>query len=145
MINLETLEQVVEIIKDNPISEITIDDGQQKIYLKNSARTIHQHSVDQAEDATAALAVSMPAPEPEPIIDTTIIISSPLVGTFHTANLPLKVGSEVRGQSVIGTIESLRIVNDVRSNESGRVVEVFIEDNSPVEYGQALYRLAPSK
>ena len=65
-----------------------------------------------------------------------------MVGIFYHAEPPLFLGAEIKAGQIIGSIESMKLMNDVVAEDSGRVTDVLVEDGAPVEYGQALFRLA---
>ncbi|HEX7733545.1 MAG TPA: acetyl-CoA carboxylase biotin carboxyl carrier protein subunit [Ktedonobacteraceae bacterium] len=70
-------------------------------------------------------------------------IVAPLVGQFHPWLKPrggtlVAVGDRVKAGQLVGTIESLNVLNEVESTVAGRVVEIHVQDGQPVEYGQAL-------
>ena len=65
-----------------------------------------------------------------------------MVGIFHHAEPPLPYAAVVAPGQVVGSIESMKLMNEVLAEAGGRVTEVLVEDGAPVEYGQALFRLA---
>jgi len=70
-------------------------------------------------------------------------IVAPLVGTFHVWAKPrggalVEVGDRVRAGQLVGTIQSLNVLNEVETTVAGKVVEVHVQDGQPVEYGQLL-------
>lgn len=69
------------------------------------------------------------------------LVLAPMVGIFHMIDGISKVGSEVSEGQVVGAIESMKLLNDVVCEVTGRVVEVMVEDGTPVEYGQPLCRV----
>lgn len=77
------------------------------------------------------------------------IIRSPIVGTFYKAPKPdappfVKVGSRVEAGQTMCIIEAMKLMNEVESDMSGEIVETFINDKQPVEYGQALFSIRPA-
>lgn len=77
------------------------------------------------------------------------IIKAPLVGIFHPWLKPrggtlVAVGDHVKAGQLVGTIESLNVLNEVEATVAGRVVEIHARDGQPVEYGQALVTLDDS-
>jgi acetyl-CoA carboxylase biotin carboxyl carrier protein len=75
---------------------------------------------------------------PEPEFQT---ITSTLVGYYRTAKPALQVGTNVKKGDVVAIVAALGIANDVESKFSGEIVEVLVEPNQPVEYGQALAKV----
>ncbi len=74
-------------------------------------------------------------------------ITSPMVGTFYSAGSPedppfLKVGDKVEKNSVVCIIEAMKVMNEVKAGLAGTVVEVLVENGSPVEFGTKLFRIS---
>ena len=70
-------------------------------------------------------------------------VLAPLVGTFHTWAKPkggalVAVGDRVKAGQLVGTIESLNVLNEVETTVAGHVVEILVQEGQPVEYGQLL-------
>jgi len=78
-----------------------------------------------------------------------IEVKSPMVGTFYGAPEPgakpyVSVGARVAKGQTLCIIEAMKIMNEIESEVSGVVVEVLAQDATPVEYGQALFRIDPN-
>jgi acetyl-CoA carboxylase biotin carboxyl carrier protein len=76
-------------------------------------------------------------------------IKSPMVGTYYGAPEPgaapyAKVGSRVTAGKVVCIIEAMKIMNEIESEVTGVIREVCVEDASPVEFGQVLFRVDPN-
>ena len=76
---------------------------------------------------------------------TSGIIPSHLVGIFQATNPPIAVGSFIRNGQIVGYIESMKLLSELKSDIKGVVAEVFISDRQPVEYAQPLFRVVPSE
>ncbi len=72
-----------------------------------------------------------------------VVITAPRVGIFRAGKQPLAKGAQVTSGDVVGSIDSMRILNPISAEAGGWVEEVLIEDGDPVEYGQSLFVLAP--
>lgn len=73
-------------------------------------------------------------------------ITSPIVGTFYEAPSPdkppfVKIGDTVNEGDVVCIIESMKLMNEINSELSGKVAEILVRDGDPVEYGQRLMRI----
>jgi acetyl-CoA carboxylase biotin carboxyl carrier protein len=77
----------------------------------------------------------------EPVCPELETITATLVGYYRQAKTPLLVGASVKKGDVVAIIAALGIANDVESKVTGEVVEVLVEPNQPVEYGQALAKV----
>jgi acetyl-CoA carboxylase biotin carboxyl carrier protein len=78
-----------------------------------------------------------------------IEVKSPMVGTFYGAPEPgakayVSVGTRVAKGQILCIIEAMKIMNEIESEVTGVVTEVLAQDATPVEYGQALFRIDPN-
>jgi len=73
------------------------------------------------------------------------MILAPLVGIFHSANPPLTEGSLIKLGQIVGYIESMRLMSEMKADVEGVVTEVLIDDRQPVEYAQPLFRIMPAE
>lgn len=76
-------------------------------------------------------------------------ITSPMIGTFYQASSPeadpfVKVGDRVSAGKTVCVIEAMKLFNEIESEISGTVVEILVEDASPVQYDQPLFLVDPS-
>jgi len=117
--NLDLVEQIVALMGEYPVSEITVEQEGSRVCVR---RPLSAAAPARPEEARQLLA--------------------PMVGIFHHAEPPLPYAADVRPGQVIGYIESMKLMNDVVAEESGRVTDVLVEDRAPVDYGQPLFRLA---
>jgi biotin carboxyl carrier protein len=72
-----------------------------------------------------------------------MLIKSPIVGYYRTGAVPLVAGGSIEKGDMIAVINALGIANDVESQFSGEIAEVFIEDGQSVEFGQVLAKVKP--
>ncbi|GAA3083553.1 acetyl-CoA carboxylase biotin carboxyl carrier protein [Streptosporangium carneum] len=91
-------------------------------------------------------------PDPREVVppedDGTFVVHAPLVGTFYRASSPgappfADVGDEIVAGQQLAIVEAMKLMNAVKIDRPGRVVEVLVSDGSPVEYGEPLFLLAP--
>ena len=71
-------------------------------------------------------------------------ITSPMVGTFYRAPSPesqsfVEVGSAVKKGQIVCIVEAMKLMNEIESEFSGKVVSILIENGQPVEYGEPLF------
>lgn len=74
------------------------------------------------------------------------IVKSPMVGTFYSKSSPtsnpyVEVGSEVKKGTVLCIVEAMKLMNEIESEFNGKIAEILVEDGTPVEYGQPLFRI----
>lgn len=97
----------------------------------------------------APAAAPAPAPTVAPAADAAniVLMKSPMIGTFYRSSSPDKpafvsVGDEVKKGQVICIIEAMKLFNEIECEYSGRIVEVLVENASPVEYDMPLFKIA---
>ena len=100
-----------------------------------------------APAAQPAAAPAGPAPALVESDDATEPLASPMVGTFYRAPSPdaepfVSVGDPVGDDTTICVIEAMKVLNEIKAEMNGRIVEILVENGEPVEFGQPLFRVA---
>jgi acetyl-CoA carboxylase biotin carboxyl carrier protein len=77
-------------------------------------------------------------------------VKSPIVGTFYGSPSPgaepfVKVGAHVDVGQTLCIVEAMKLMNEIESEVSGEVLRIFAENGQPVEYGQPLFGIRPSR
>jgi len=104
-----------------------------------------------AAPAAAILPTREAAPEPAPAAGEELhVIKSPIVGTFYAASSPgtpsfVKVGDTIQAGQVVCIVEAMKLMNEIESDISGEVVRPLVDNGQPVEYGQGLFAIRPTK
>ncbi len=83
---------------------------------------------------------------PEEPVDDHRIIASPMVGTFYRKPTPdaeefVKVGENVAEGQTLCIIEAMKVMNEIRAENAGVIAEICVEDATPVQYGDVLFRM----
>jgi acetyl-CoA carboxylase biotin carboxyl carrier protein len=150
-----TVRELIELMNKFDLSEVDLNDGDQRIRLRRGARLVP--AAPPAFDASLPNSVA-PAPIPNPATAASspaapsrklIEIKSELVGTFYAKPAPdkddyVKVGSRVSPDSVVCKVEAMKIFNDITAKCSGTIVEVCVQNAQFVEFDQVLFRVEPS-
>ncbi|MFH1715872.1 MAG: acetyl-CoA carboxylase biotin carboxyl carrier protein [Planctomycetota bacterium] len=155
--DIQKIKQLIEIMKDNELVEIEIKHDDDKIFLKRAQPQqnfgampvmMPAHGLGtvahQGTEALAQPGAAKPAPAREDLIE----IKSPIVGTFYATPSPdseafIEVGTSVSPQTVVCIIEAMKVMNEIKAETSGTVVQVLVTNGQAVEYGQVLFRLRP--
>ena len=90
-----------------------------------------------------------PAPEARST-DDLHLVKSPIVGTFYASPSPgtepfVKIGGYVDAGETLCIVEAMKLMNEIESDSSGEVLRIFVENGQPVEYGQPLFGIRPSR
>ena len=142
------IEKLAKIIKEQDLSEISLEDGEQAITIRKDVIVSSAPSVAlstpaiQPVSAPASAPIEAPSEAKEEKKSGTPI-TSPMVGTFYMAPSPdsapfVSVGGSVKQGDVVCIIEAMKMMNEIKSEIAGKVVEVCVEDGQPVEFGQIL-------
>jgi acetyl-CoA carboxylase biotin carboxyl carrier protein len=148
-VNLKELKELIQLMNENGLSEIEMEKDGLKIRLKKGASGFEQVVVHESRPAASARAVeaseareAKPAPAP----GKQLAIKSPMVGTFYSAPAPdaasfVQIGTQVEVGQVVCIIEAMKLMNEIKSEVRGKVVEILVNNGDPVEFGQPLFRV----
>lgn len=97
-------------------------------------------------EISIAAPMSSPVPSTPKDDEKALYITSPMVGTLYLAPSPedspfVKVGDRVEKNSVVCVIEAMKVTNEIKSNVSGTITEILVENAHPVEFGTKLFRI----
>lgn len=143
------IEKLAKVLSETGLTEISLEDGEQAITLRKDVIVAPAAAVAapvvaapvsapvaQAQASASPAEASAPAKKGTPI-------TSPMVGTFYKAPSPdsdpfVSVGSSVNQGDVVCIVEAMKMMNEIESEVSGKVIEICVEDGQPVEFGQVL-------
>ena len=137
------IEKLAEIIEAKGLTEISLEDGNQAITVRRELYTAGAPVVAAPAAAPAAQPVQTPAAAPKQEAKKGQPVTSPMVGTFYKASSPdakpfVEVGQTISKGDVVCIVEAMKLMNEIESEFSGKVVEICVEDGQPVEFGQVL-------
>jgi acetyl-CoA carboxylase biotin carboxyl carrier protein len=141
------LEQLVNMVRESDVGELTIKHEGERVTIRKTVRSA-QPSVElvpsdggYAYGSDFAEVVDTDAEELADDQPPSTLITAPLVGVFGHVKPLVGLHARVSEGQVVGVIEAMKISTEVRSPVAGTVVDLFIEDGHPVEYGQALFEI----
>lgn len=145
---LKEIRQLIDLMKKNDLSVFKMEKEGFKITLKTEAGAI-QYATFAPQPSSVPPAGPAPSAAPvaaEPVSDGLRDIISPMVGTFYTAASPdspayVQVGQEVTPDTVVCIVEAMKVMNEIKAEVSGVIVEVSAENGKPVQFGQTLFRV----
>jgi acetyl-CoA carboxylase biotin carboxyl carrier protein len=117
-------------------------------FLLHAARLSGGVLVTSLLAACAPAAPASPTAAPKAEAKPSVLVSSPFVGTFYRSPSPdsapfVDVGTVVKKGQVLCIVEAMKLMNEIEAEQPGRCVEVLIQNGSPVEYGEPLFRFEP--
>jgi len=89
---------------------------------------------------------SAPLVEPTKQDDKSLYVTSPMVGTFYASQSPddpsfVKPGEKIDKNTIVGIIEAMKVMNEIKANVTGTIAEILVESGQPVEFGSKLFRV----
>ena len=150
--NLKEIKEMIALMNENGLTELEIEKDGTKIKIKKgSLETVEVSRSQPVEYRIESAAVPKPAevtmPEPASGKSQKEIVS-PMVGTFYRAPSPeaaafVEAGQIVEVGQVVCIIEAMKLMNEIKSEIRGKIVEVAVENAEPVEFGQTLFVVEP--
>lgn len=142
--DIKEVETLIKLAKDNGLAELSYknkDGIEVKVKMTNGMQTVA------APIQTVAQSVVTSSVKEAASIDPNLKeITSPFVGTFYRSTSPeaeayVKQGQKVSSGQVLCIVEAMKIMNEIESDFSGEIVEICVENETYVEFGQVLFRI----
>jgi len=148
-VDIRKVKKLIEMLESSELEEIEIHEGEESVRLvKNKTETVVTHQV-QPNQLDKVVESSEQSQKSAPLIENSEgeVITSPMVGTFYAAASPgakpfISVGDEIQEGDVVCIVEAMKMMNEIKSDYSGKVVTVLAQNSEPVEFGQALFVIA---
>ena len=147
--DVRTVKHLAALMSQHDLSEIDLRQGDQRLLLRRGGTNqgVAAAPAPIAPAAEAPKAIVTPAKPPsEDSSKSGHFIKAPTIGTFYNRPSPdaepfVKVGSRVNNDTVVCIIEAMKLFNEITADCSGVITEVLVENQQPVEYGQALFKV----
>jgi acetyl-CoA carboxylase biotin carboxyl carrier protein len=151
-VNIKEIKELVNLMNENNLVELEIEKEGMRVRLKKTSGGIEggssgpiiverekiQHSVQQSAPASAQ---SLPP-------SRAVEIKAPMVGTFYRAPAPeaapfVENGQTIEPGQVICIIEAMKLMNEIKAEVRGKIIEILVDNAEPVEFGQPLFLIEP--
>lgn len=150
-LSIESLKEIVKVAKDQGVAELQVEAKDFKVSVNFATAPAQIHHVQPIAHAAPVAQMAAPAPQAAPAkaaaSDAGLhVIKSPFVGTFYTSPSPgkpvyVKVGDKVKTGQPLCVLEAMKIMNEIDSDINGEIVEICVDNESLVEYGQPLFKI----
>jgi len=149
--DVQKLKELIKIMKENDLAKIDIRHGEDYISLQRIQPPGAALAPVIASVPGAGIPIAVPTTAPAGAhakAEGLLEIKSPIVGTVYEAPSPdsapyVEIGSHVDPQTVVCIIEAMKVMNEIKAEVSGTVVEKGVATGQAVEYGQVLFRVKP--
>lgn len=150
----DQLHRLLDTLRDSDIQEFRLEGDDFRLEIRrNLPGQAVMAPVMQVAAAAPASAAEVSAGSPPPAAASSrsdlLEITAPMVGTFYRAPAPgeppfAEVGSRIKVGQTVCILEAMKLMNELESEVSGEVVEILVDNGTPVEFGQVLMRVKPA-
>ncbi len=153
---IDEVRELLKLVKENEIHELTIERGESRLHIKRGhapvAPVMMQSTMPQMmhmqPNSSAVAAPVTSAPVAEPIISGHTI-TSPMVGTYYATPTPkdpafVNEGDLVKSGDRLCIVEAMKMMNEIESDVTGRILKILVKNGQPVEFGQPLMIIEPA-
>ncbi len=151
------IQKLLDFIAHSPLDEVSIETSELKLAVKRySNQPVQQQVVTQhiaaSPQAVSAASQSTPSAPVQPTAaktDNLIAIKSPMIGTFYRSSKSdqpsfVEIGTEITKGKTVCIIEAMKLFNEIESEIDGKIVQVLVENATPVEFDQVLFLVEPN-
>ena len=152
----QQLRELISLLGDSDIQELKLEGDDFRLELRRNLPAAQAPVVMHAAPAVAAPVSSAPlpampsvAPPAAPAVRGDLVeITAPMVATFYRAPAPgepsfVELGARISVGQTVCILEAMKLMNELEAEVSGEVVEILVENGTPVEFGQVLMRVKP--
>ncbi len=157
--SMEDVKKLVMLLEKSDVTHIEWERGSEKVVLKRgnsfaAPAAVVAAPVVHAAPISAPVAAPAPAAAPAPKADAKaadkpgVLVNSPFVGTFYRAPSPdsppfVEVGTKVKKGQTLCIVEAMKLMNEIEAEADGTVAEILVQNATPVEFGEPLFRIVP--
>jgi acetyl-CoA carboxylase biotin carboxyl carrier protein len=162
--DLKEVKELIELVSEKGFAEFEIEHEGFRLHISrfkepaviqtaptpvifSALPAAHEIIAPATSPAPPPATVSAPPAKAEPVLPDTQalnIIKSPIVGTFYRAPSPTSepfvgIGDQVEPDTVVCVIEAMKLMNEIQAETSGEIVQIYVQNGQPVEFGQPLF------
>ena len=141
--DIRKIKKLIEMLQESDLMEIEVKEGEESVRIMRggqSLRGANQTLVSSGSNHTSLDSTPAPLEVPE---ESGSSIKSPIVGTFYRKPAPdkppfVEIGDRVEAGDVVCIVEAMKMMNEIKSEFTGTVTAIKVEDGEPVEFDQQL-------
>jgi acetyl-CoA carboxylase biotin carboxyl carrier protein len=146
---IKEIKDMINLMNENALTELEIEKEGVRIKLKKGAsgydRTLEFIQPPAAQQQQGGVSTGAEKAEKRNIVE----VKAPMVGTFYRAASPeapayANIGDTIDVGQVVCIIEAMKLMNEIKSEVKGKVVDIQVDNAEPVEFGQVLFVVEPS-
>ncbi len=150
--NIKEIKEMISLMNENGLVELEIEKDGMRVRLRKTG-TGQEASAGQTIviEKTGTLPVQgkeETSESVEKLAAKTVEIKAPMVGTFYRAPSPesppyVEVGQVIEPGQVICIIEAMKLMNEIKSEIKGKILDILVDNTEPVEFGQSMLLIEP--
>ena len=141
--DIRKIKKLIEMLQESDLMEIEVKEGEESVRIMRGGQSLsgaNQTLVSSGSNHTSLDSTPAPLEVPE---ESGSSIKSPIVGTFYRKPAPEKppfveIGDRVEAGNVVCIVEAMKMMNEIKSEFTGTVTAIKVEDGEPVEFDQQL-------
>jgi acetyl-CoA carboxylase biotin carboxyl carrier protein len=152
----EDIERILELVRQHDLAEFEVESGGMKLRVRKASAAFPMPPSASQTVAAAPATVQVTVPPSLPVAalpsapdDETVelaVVKSPIVGTFYRCPEPgapsfVEIGQRVKKDQVLCIIEAMKLMNEITSEYDGEIVNAYVENGKPVQYGERLFAI----
>ena len=144
-IDMDQIKKLLEVMDDNNLAEISLKNGEETLSLrKHEAQAVSSPMVVAPSVVSSKDDASSSTENSHKVQKKGKEITSPMVGTFYRSSSPdadafVNVGDTISVGSVLCILEAMKLMNEFKSEVSGKIIDILVQNGEAVEFGQPLF------
>ncbi len=152
--DLNLVKKLIKILENSQLTDLEIEEGGTRIKIAKNIQLTQapqnlvsyvQHPVQNQPEQPKSEDKKQSFSDDDSKLHA---IKSPIVGTFYRAPSPeadpyVQVGDTISAGTVLCIVEAMKLMNEIESDVSGKIVKILVENGKPVEYNQTLFLIQP--
>ena len=142
--DIRKIKKLIEMLQESDLTEIEVTEGEEAVRISRKSSNDFEVIERPAQERKAEAPLNI---ETKEILKSgSKVITSPIVGTFYRRPAPdkdpyVKVGDVIDAGQVVCIVEAMKMMNEIKSEYSGKIVSIAVEDGEPVQFSQDLITL----
>ena len=150
--NIKEIKEMINLMNENGLIELEIEKDGMRVRLKKTGPGMEASAggaIVMEKTVTSPVQSKEEATEQSEKVSTnTVEIKAPMVGTFYRAPSPesppyVEIGQAIEPGQVICIIEAMKLMNEIKSEIKGKILEILVDNTEPVEFGQPMFLIEP--
>jgi len=147
---IKEIKDMIALMNDNSLTELEVEKDGMRIKLKKSSGGSVEKAIEFVHQAPALQgSQEVKGGKSDEKAKNTIAIKAPMVGTFYRSPSPeaaayVNVGDTIGIGQVLCIIEAMKLMNEIKSEVRGKILEILVDNAEPVEFGQVIFVIEPA-